>query len=264
MPERAQANEAEAAHFHDAPQSDRNRREDHRRHPAIGWELANDTSPPGNVSGLTKQHAPSLGGFTRFNICASFFPGMFQASFSASAQGGNDMAALLHAIAEASLRPRYAFMVLTLIAEAADSDGKAGPFVRRGNHHYSLRDWLSDSLTPMGARDPRRLALAERVRDELQRQGKLARDSAEAALLLEQEVRDRIRISTKTNLSRAVSELVRAGLVRRHYAGFRVDHQNRGGHRHVVYTLAGQARCLLHPAPAKPQRLERQSEFVFN
>lgn len=77
-------------------------------------------------------------------------------------------------------------------------------------------------------------------------------------------MRGRIRISTKTNLSRAVSEIVRAGLVRRHYAGFRVDHQNRGGHRHVVYTLAGQARCLLHPAPAKPRRLKRQSEFVFN
>ncbi|WP_240960106.1 hypothetical protein [Novosphingobium olei] len=138
------------------------------------------------------------------------------------------MAVLLHAVAEASLRPRYAFMVLTLIAEAADSDGKAGPFVRRGNHSHSLRDWLSDSLTPMGARDPRRLALADRVRDELQREGKLARDPAEAAQLLEQEVRDRIRISTKTNLSRAVSELVRAGLVRRHYVGFRVDHQNRG------------------------------------
>lgn len=189
---------------------------------------------------------------------------MFQASLSPPAQTGNDMAVLLHVVAEASLRPRYAFMVLTLIAEAADSDGKAGPFVRRGNQIHSLRDWLSESLAPMGARDPRRLALTDRVRDELQREGKLARDPVEAALLLEQEVRDRIRMSTKTNLSRAVSELVRAGLVRRHYAGFRVDHQNRGGHRHVVYTLAGQARCLLHPAPAQPRRLERQREFVFN
>lgn len=189
---------------------------------------------------------------------------MFTASFSPIPNSGDGMAVLLHAVAEASIRPRYAFMVLTLIAEAADSDGKAGPFVRRGNQNLTLRDWLSDSLTPIGARDPRRLALTERVRDQLQRDGKLARDPKEAAMLLEQEVRDRIRVSTKTNLSRAVSELVRAGLVRRHYAGFRVNHENRGGQRHVVYMLAGEARCLLRPEGANHRRAEPQSEFVFN
>lgn len=189
---------------------------------------------------------------------------MFRTILPARAHGGQDLGTLLGAITMASSRPRYAFMVLSLIAEVADGSGKAGPFVRRGNHSETLRDWLSDSLTPIGARDPRRLALAERVREELQREGKLARDPREAALLLEQEVQERIRSSTKTNLSRAISELVRAGLVRRHYAGFRVDHPNRGGHRHVVYTLVGQARCLLPRAPTPRVRPAAQGEFAFS
>ncbi|MDF8334628.1 hypothetical protein [Novosphingobium cyanobacteriorum] len=186
---------------------------------------------------------------------------MFQATFQSTAVGKSHMAALLDTVAQASTRPRYAFMLLSLIAEVADGDGKAGPFVRRGNHAETLRDWLCDSLTPMAGRDPRRIALAERVRDELERKGRLARDPAEAALLLQQEVRDRIRVSGKANLSRAVSELVRAGLLRRHYAGYRVDHQNRGGHRHVVYTLIGQARCLLQRHAPKDRR---QGELAFN
>jgi len=34
-----------------------------------------------------------------------------------------------------------------------------------------------------------------------------------------------------------VSELVRAGLVKRHYQGFRVDHHNRGAKRQAVYVV---------------------------
>lgn len=43
----------------------------------------------------------------------------------------------------------------------------------------------------------------------------------------------------------AVSDLVRAGLVHRHYQGFRVDHHNRGAHREAVCTIAEDARPAL-------------------
>eukprot|EP01031_Cornospumella_fuschlensis_P010286 gene10286-12606_t len=78
---------------------------------------------------------------------------------SAKSQTG-EMAALLDMLAHASTRPRYAFMVLSLIAEVANADGEAGPFVKRDRQMHTLRDWLCDSLAPMGGRDPRRIALA--------------------------------------------------------------------------------------------------------
>lgn len=163
-----------------------------------------------------------------------------------------EMAALLDLLAHASTRPRYAFMVLSLIAEVADATGEAGPFVRRDRQLHTLRDWLCDSLAPMGGRDPRRIALAARVRADLAAAGTLPADARESAAMIEQELRDRIRISGKTNLSRAVSELVGEGLLRRYYAGYAVDHPNRGGQRNAVYVLQGAARCLL-PRGAAPR-----------
>lgn len=168
------------------------------------------------------------------------------------------MSRLLDCLSQASSRPRYAFMVLSLIAEVADAQGEAGPFVRRGGQQFTLRDWLCDSLAPMGGRDPRRIALAERVRSDLLLEGRMPADPAGAAALIEQEVRERVRASGKTNLSRAVSELVGAGLLRRYYKGYAIDHANRGGQRHAVYVLQGLARCLMAPSqgaqglPASP------------
>lgn len=165
---------------------------------------------------------------------------------------GGDLSALLERVAQVSTRPRYAFMLLTLIAEVAAPDGSAGPSVRleaggQGQDQalIPLRDWLCDALTPMGQRDPRRLALAERVRAELTRAGKLPADPQAAAAAIEAELRDRVRASGKTNLSRAVSELVGAGLLRRHYQGYAVDHHNRGAQRQAVYTLIGLSRTLI-------------------
>lgn len=170
-----------------------------------------------------------------------------------------EMAALLDTLAHASTRPRYAFMVLSLIAEVANADGEAGPFVRRERQQHTLRDWLCDSLAPMGGRDPRRMALAARVEADLLGSGTLPKDARQSAAVIEQELRDRIRASGKTNLSRAVSELVGAGLLRRYYAGYAVDHANRGGQRNAVYVLQGLARCLLprntapRPAALRPK-----------
>ncbi|MFM2371899.1 MAG: hypothetical protein RIS85_1621 [Pseudomonadota bacterium] len=180
------------------------------------------------------------------------------------------MSALLVLLASASTRPRYAFMALSLIAEVANAEGEAGPFIRRDGRQFTLRDWLCDGLAPMGGRDPRRAALAERVRDDLTLEGKLPSDPRAAAQAVETELRERVRASGKTNLSRAVSELVGAGLLRRYYAGYAVDHANRGGQRHAVYVLQGLARCLLprnravRPVAQKAAKAPVQGELHFS
>lgn len=161
-----------------------------------------------------------------------------------------DMPGLLDILAHSSARPRYAFMVLNLIAQAAGSNGRAGPFVVHEGKRVSMRDWLCDALTPMGSRDPRRLALLDRVRQDLEGEGSLPSDPDEAERAIDAEVRSRVRTSGKTNISRAVSELVRAGLISRHYQGYWIDHHNRGGHRQAVYTLSPVARTLLQKATA--------------
>jgi hypothetical protein len=188
-------------------------------------------------------------------------PVMFHSVISSAANSRTgEMAALLDVLAQASTRPRYAFMVLSLIAEVADADGGAGPFIRREGQTHTLRDWLCDSLAPMGGRDPRRIALAARVEADLAAAGTLPDDARQSAAMIEQELRDRIRASGKTNLSRAVSELVGAGLLRRYYAGYAVDHANRGGQRNAVYVLQGLARCLLpRNAPPRPTVVEATS-----
>ncbi|EQB10428.1 hypothetical protein L288_03875, partial [Sphingobium quisquiliarum P25] len=70
-------------------------------------------------------------------------------------------------------------------------------------------------------------------------------DTAEAERRVEEEVQSRILRSGRTNISRAVSDLVRAGLLRRHYRGYRVDHPNRGAQREAVYTITPEARLAL-------------------
>ncbi|HEX7876244.1 MAG TPA: hypothetical protein VF489_06625 [Sphingobium sp.] len=193
---------------------------------------------------------------------------MFHGSIPRTPRSG-DLSALVDRLAHASTRPRYAFMLLSLIAEVARPDGSAGPLVAQESGLSPLRDWLCDALAPMGGRDPRRLALAERVRGEMAAQGTLPAEPAAAALAVEEETRQRVRVSGKTNLSRAVSELVAAGLLRRHYQGYRVDHHNRGAQRQAVYTLTGLARALLPQvsvpvaAPLPPPQRARQGELRF-
>jgi hypothetical protein len=100
-----------------------------------------------------------------------------------------------------------------------------------------VRDWLSDALIPMAQRDARRRAVVEQVRADLARKGALPVDPAQAEQAVASELRDRLRHSGRTNVSRAVSDLVRAGLIRRHYQGYCVDHENRGAQREAVYTI---------------------------
>lgn len=148
-----------------------------------------------------------------------------------------DLPAVLERLAEVSSRPRYTFMVLNLIARAAGSSDSAGPYVREGGQAIPVRDWLSDALIPMAQRDARRRAVVEQVRADLARKGALPVDPAQAEQAVASELRDRLRHSGRTNVSRAVSDLVRAGLIRRHYQGYCVDHENRGAQREAVYTI---------------------------
>lgn len=153
---------------------------------------------------------------------------------------------LIGLIAEISPRPRYAFMVLNLIAKAAGGNsGSAGPYVVQDDCKIPLRDWLCDSLVPMAKRDARRLAIVTEVRSALADQSALPDDPVEASLIIEREVRARVRRSGRCNVSRAVSDLVRAGLVRRHYQGYRIDHHNRGAQREAVYTITDAAAAAL-------------------
>jgi hypothetical protein len=146
-----------------------------------------------------------------------------------------NVSTILSRLSEHSRRPRYAFMVLNLISEAAGPAGSVGPDIVKEGVLLTVRDWLSDALAPMAERDQRRSKLAARAAEALA--DELPRDPAVAAQILGDEIRLRVRRSGKTNVSRAVSDLVRAGLVRRHYAGWCKDHQNRGGQRQSVYTI---------------------------
>ena len=185
---------------------------------------------------------------------------MFHAPIHQVPRQASDMSSLLDTLAKASSRPRYAFMVLNLIAEVARPDGSAGPFIQRQGVSISLRDWLSDALTPMGGRDPKRLALAARIRTEFEQDSRLAGDEIAMRATIDAEVLERVRASAKTNLSRAVSELVGAGLLRRHYQGYCFDHQNRGAQRHVVYTLIGRSKCLLSRTSEPAAQANRQGQ----
>jgi hypothetical protein len=154
-----------------------------------------------------------------------------------------DVSTILCRLSEHSSRPRYAFMVLNLISEAAGPCGSVGPEVVRQGVALPVRDWLSDALAPMSERNPRRRDLATRVADSLGKE--LPSDPIAAAQMLDDGIRQRVRRSGKTNVSRAVSDLVRAGLLRRHYAGWCKDHQNRGGQRQSVYTVNASALAAL-------------------
>ncbi|RSV41731.1 hypothetical protein CA234_08595 [Sphingomonas sp. ABOLE] len=156
-----------------------------------------------------------------------------------------DTPMLLATIAGASQRPKFAYMLLQLIAEIADEKGQAGPSVAVNGAAMPVRDWLCDGLVPMAQRDARRRSTVQAVREDLEKSNALPVDATKADLLIEQKVRERVRRSGRCNVSRAVSDLVRAGLLRRHYQGYRVDHENRGAQREAVYTIVPDALAAL-------------------
>jgi hypothetical protein len=163
-----------------------------------------------------------------------------------------DTPALLAAVAGASSRPKFAYMLLQLIAEIADERGSAGPNVMVDGAAVPIRDWLCDALVPMAQRDARRRSTIEAVRADLERGKALPVDSEEADRVIDGKVRERVRSSGRCNVSRTVSDLVRTGLLRRHYQGYRVDHENRGAQREAVYTIVPEAFTVLRRVRDQP------------
>ncbi len=152
---------------------------------------------------------------------------------------------LVERVSEVSRRPRYVLLVLNMIAKAADKNGSLGPYVQSDAGQIPVRDWLCQALAPLANRDCRRMAMIATVRSELSAKV-MPSDQCDALdQQFDDEVQSRILRSGRTNISRAVSDLVRAGLLRRHYQGYRVDHHNRGAQREAVYTVSHEVRRAL-------------------
>ena len=63
---------------------------------------------------------------------------------------------------------------------------------------------------------------------------KLSCDHTLDSSRLDKVVEDQVQEVGRANVSRAISDLVRAGLMSRFYAGYPTNHANRGGGRHAV------------------------------
>lgn len=153
-------------------------------------------------------------------------------------------------LSEVSRRPRYAFLVLQLVAEIADGEGRAGPHVRTGAQPVLLREWLCTQLLPMSEQTVRRAALRARVTALLA--AELTGNSRADRQRIDDAVEQQVLNVGRANISRAISDLVRAGLVTRHYAGYTTDHPNRGGGRNAVYVVRPHVlRLLRRPVVAQ-------------
>ena len=154
-------------------------------------------------------------------------------------------------LSRASRRPRYAFLVLQLVAEVADGRGQAGPRVLVGGQPVLLREWLCTQLLPLSEQNARRSALRARVAASLRE--RMSGDPALDSSRIEQAVEDQVQGVGRANVSRAISDLVSAGLMSRFYAGYATNHANRGGGRHAVYVIKPFVLQLLRKPIAQPQ-----------
>lgn len=179
-------------------------------------------------------------GIQRFcDFCSAFLLTNNERKWQIMEKALLDVTAILSRPSEHSIRARYAFVVLNLISEAAGPSGSVGPELVRQGVPVAVRDWLSDALALLAERDQLRRKHAARAGDHLANEP--PSDSAAAAQIVDTEIRDLVRRSGKTNVSSAVSDLMRAGLLVRHYAGWCKDHLNRSGQRQSVYTVNASA-----------------------
>lgn len=160
------------------------------------------------------------------------------------ANAAMNVAQIMERLAACSSRPRYAFQVLSLLAERAGPEGKVGPaVVDDDEERLSLRDYIGKRIARLASAGSRRRALETRVRAELA--GQLPTDAKEAQALVDRIVDERCRSAGADNFSRVVSELERAGFVARYYQGYRTNHANRGGQRQLVCVLDGDVSAAL-------------------
>ncbi len=150
---------------------------------------------------------------------------------------------ILDTLSRTSSRPRYAYMVLTLLAEQAGPGNKAGPFIYEEGRVIPLREWIGDRLAQMSGRDKRRKALEQRIRLALR--DKLPDDMLDAQAMIDHAVADHVRTVGADNASRVVADLEKCGYLKRYYQGYRTNHENRGGMRNLVCVLDGDAVAAL-------------------
>ena len=113
-----------------------------------------------------------------------------------------------------------------------------------------LRDWLCTQLLPMSEQTVRRAGLRARVTTSLQ--DRLTGDLEADAARVDHAVEEQVLAVGRANVSRAISDLARAGLVTRHYAGYATNHENRGGGRHAVYVVPPAVLRVLGKSVAMP------------
>src|SRR3546814_1229986 len=77
-------------------------------------------------------------------------------SSPSSRRGAAALPDLVERISTVSKRPRYALLVLKLIAQEAGSHDSVGPYVGSGKGRVPVRDWLCQALAPLAQRDCRR------------------------------------------------------------------------------------------------------------
>ena len=115
----------------------------------------------------------------------------------------------------------------------------------------------------MSEQNGRRAAL--RARGAASLENELTGDEARDAARIDLAVEEQVLAVGRANVSRAISDLVRGGLVTRHYAGYATNHRNRGGGRHAVYVVnAAVLKLLRRPAPmhgAAPTSRTSQGEL---
>ena len=155
-----------------------------------------------------------------------------------------NVAKIMDRLHESSTRPRYAYMVLSLLAERAGPGGRIGPdIVDDDEECLTLRDFVGKRLARMSGYRTRRRRIEERVRAELA--SKLPDDLFEAQAVIDRHVEERVRLASAANFSRVLTELEKAGFVNRFYQGYRTNHANRGGQRHLVCVLDGDVSAAL-------------------
>ncbi|HEY4545584.1 MAG TPA: hypothetical protein VIG90_04035 [Pedomonas sp.] len=150
---------------------------------------------------------------------------------------------ILEKLTTVSKRPRQTFVILNLISEVAGPDGRAGPWIEIDGKPMAIRDWLGIQLLPLMAKNRARQELRQRLRTTMK--DELPPDPEAAEKLIEQVVRERALQTNKTIISRAVTDLEAAGMIKRQYEGYLRPHVNRGAQRHAVYIVNAETRAAL-------------------
>jgi hypothetical protein len=158
-------------------------------------------------------------------------------------RGAVNISRILDRLSNLSLRPRYAFAVLSLLAERAGADGKVGPFIEEDGEVLSLRVWVGKQLARTSSRTERRKQVKQRIQNDIA-QG-LPDDPLEAQAIVELAVEEHVRATGADNFSRVITELERAGYLVRYYEGYNTNHTNRGGGRYLVCVLNAEVSAAL-------------------